>query len=324
MEIKLQSVFASEMESYLELLRAANHSTEDYVYTFRSLDRFLVKNHITEKCLTESVLSAWLSEKNVTACSRNKEIRRMRVFAKYLRALNIFAYEMDTCKEDKTYQAYTFSDNEMRRIFEIADSGSVSYVEKDTKYIFPVVLRILYGTGLRISEALNLKWDDVDFAQGTLLIRETKNNKQRKVPMHPSLTEILKQYKTRRLMDDAPDEYLFANRERTLRPYEYPAFAYWFSKLLKAADIDNTRHRPFERCICTHDLRHNFAFRSFQKALIDGKRLEDTMPFLVAYLGHETFAETEKYLTTKYELYTDSQKLVSDAIQSVFPEVQFK
>ena len=92
MEIKLQSVFASEMESYLELLRAANHSTEDYVYTFRSLDRFLVKNHITEKCLTESVLSAWLSEKNVTACSRNKEIRRMRVFAKYLRALNIFAY----------------------------------------------------------------------------------------------------------------------------------------------------------------------------------------------------------------------------------------
>ena len=47
---------------------------------------------------------------------------------------------------------------------------------------------MLYGCGLRISEALNLKLNDVDFKQGTLFIRDTKFNKERIVPMAETLT----------------------------------------------------------------------------------------------------------------------------------------
>ena len=56
----------------------------------------------------------------------------------------------------------------------------------------------------------------------------------------------------------------------------------------------------------------------------EGRSLEEIMPYLSAYLGHESFFGTEKYLTTDYTVYTDSQERVARAIESLFPEVRFQ
>lgn len=324
-ENDLKSIFAPEMRGYLDLLKASNRPTEDYLYTFHSLDKYLVKNGVVKRELSEKLLSDWLSSRHIAGKTRNYEIARMRVFARYLMAFKVYAFELELCREEKTYKAYTFDDEEISRIFEIADSGVVSYVDVDSGKIFPVVLRILYATGMRINEVLGLKWANVDLVNGIFVITQAKNNLQRRVPFHDSLLNILQQYEQRRTQGHPTDEYLFTNRDDDMRiPYKYETFGYWFKKVLAAAGIDNPHGKPFERGICTHVLRHNFTFRSFQQAMADGRSFEETAPYLAAYLGHDSFASTEEYLTTDYTMYTESQERTSAAIQSVFPEVTFE
>jgi len=53
----------------------------------------------------------------------------------------------------------------------------------------PVLFRFLYGTGVRIFEALNLKLNDVNLSEGIIIIHQAKNNKDRLIPMADGLTK---------------------------------------------------------------------------------------------------------------------------------------
>lgn len=324
MAITFKGILADEMSGYLELLHSASRDTESYASTFRSLDDYLVKSGASEKALPESLLMGWLSTLSIAGTTRNYEIARMRKFARYLAAMGIPAHELDFCRASSSYRAYTFSDEEFSRIIAVADSGKASYTNAESSIVFPILLRILYGSGLRIGEALALQWEDIDLDKGILVIKKAKNNRQRRVPVSDSLKELLVGYYKRRFSENDKSAYLFANREKTGKPYSVQTFGYWFSKVLEKAGIENQRKKPFERCISTHTLRHYFTFKSFQKAISEGRTFEETAPYLSAYLGHETFYGTERYITTDYGMYTDSQERVSAAIQSLFPEVSFE
>ena len=324
MMLCFKSCLAEEMKQFLHLLELANRDTESYLYTLHSLDAFMMKHKILDKSLSEETLTAWLAERNISDKTRNYEISRVNVFGTFLHSFGIDVYKMDHCKEADTYKPYTFSDDEFKRIFVAADNGSASYVKTESQYIFPLVLRILFGTGMRITEVFNLKWEDVDFENGIIFIEIAKNDKQRKIPIAYSLTEIMRAYKCRRLKDYPEDKYMFTNHERTEAPYRYAAFNYWFCKVLRSAGIENSRTKPFERVISTHVIRHNFTFRSFKKALQEDRSLEESMPYLSAYLGHNSLYGTEKYLTTDYTLYTRSHEIVNSSVADVFPEVRFE
>ena len=57
---------------------------------------------------------------------------------------------------------------------------------------------LIASTGLRVSEAVHLLDADVDLKLGMLAVRQTKFSKSRQVPLHPSTTEALKQYRQQR------------------------------------------------------------------------------------------------------------------------------
>lgn len=58
----------------------------------------------------------------------------------------------------------------------------------------PALIRLLYGTGMRISEALSLYNKDVDISNGVITLHKTKNRKERLVPLSDSLVSVLSQY----------------------------------------------------------------------------------------------------------------------------------
>jgi integrase len=53
---------------------------------------------------------------------------------------------------------------------------------------FPVLLRILYGCGMRLGEVISLTWNDIDLDKGIITVKAAKNQKQRLVPMSDELT----------------------------------------------------------------------------------------------------------------------------------------
>lgn len=320
----LNSVLASEMTAYAEMLYGTDRDTEEYLTVFKSLDKFMMKADVKTKELSESLVLDWLSSLTVVRRTKNGYIGRTRKFARYLIAMGIPAYEPDYCRENHSFVEYTFSDEEFSAIIEVADNATANAFKSPTEYIFPVLLRVLYGCGLRIQETLVLQWRDVNLDTAVITILEAKNDKQRFVPMSASLCVILRRYRKRRFPVDCEAEYLFGNPGKSGMPYIKSTFRYWFQRVISYANISNERKRHFERCISTHTLRHYFTFKSFLKSESKGRSIDETVPVLSAYLGHETFHSTERYLTGDYTLYTDSQEKVYAAIESLFPEVSFE
>lgn len=324
MSFTLSSVLASEMQEYLALLEGAERDTESYVGTFKSLDAFYVQNKIHEKVLTDEIVWAWLRTLTCRPQSKNYAVCRLRKFARYLAVLGIPACEPDLFRALSTHLPYTFTDEEFSAIIAAADDYKANAIPSETSFKFPVMLRVLYGCGLRTGEALALQWDDVDFEEGIITIKWAKNNKQRRVPIKQSLTDILFLYRQRRFPDCTGKEFLFSNSDKNGEPYLNNTFRDWFIRVLRQAKISNERTSHLERCISPHSLRHYFTFNSFLQAESQGFTLEEIAPYLSTYLGHTSFYGTEKYLTTDYTMYTGTQERVANAIGGVFPEVHFE
>lgn len=72
-----------------------------------------------------------------------------------------------------------------------------------------------------------------------------------------------------------------------------------------------------------HCLRHVFVFKSFANAEKNGRRIDDAIPYLSIYLGHDSLNETEKYLKFSSELFPDAMKLFDDYTAQIFPEVKY-
>lgn len=96
-------------------------------------------------------------------------------------------------KRPPPFIPHIYTREELKRLFEI----SLIYSEK-YRYIHPyminVLLRLLYGTGLRLGEALSLNMSDVDLIRSTILIRSTKFNKNRIIPFGKHLLKVLADY----------------------------------------------------------------------------------------------------------------------------------
>jgi hypothetical protein len=163
---------------------------------------------------------------------------------------------------------------------------------------------------------------DVDFDIGVLTLRHAKGNKQRLVPMHNSLTNILRKYCMAMGMIGYPEAYLFPTSDPT-EPVSTHNAQHRFNFILERANISLPGRRKHQRGPCLHCLRHVFAFQSFANSEREGRRIDDTVPYLSTYLGHESLRETEKYLKFSNEMFPDAMELFDDYTAQVFPEVNF-
>jgi integrase len=209
------------------------------------------------------------------------------------------------------------------RIVSVADNSYSGIRPDRSSQIFPVFLRILYGCGLRVSEGISIRWTDIDLEKGIITVRKSKNFKQRIVPMSQSLTRLLLLYKDMTQCENICNDYLFESSFHNGKPFKRYSFYKWFSKILKKANIHYSRKTRYDRGPCPHSLRHTFVLRSFLKSENEGRKFEDTSPFLSAYLGHDGIRETDKYLNASHLTYVDSHKRVNDYIGNLIPEVYF-
>ena len=319
------SCLAVEMNDFLKLLENANKDTYEYRTTFNSLDAYLISNSISLKALTEDVVSEWLKTLACKPKTKRTYSGHIRRFARYLNALEILAYEPELSRTQSNFVAHTFSDEEFAAIINAADNfTTIKNKGNESSYVFPLLLRVLYGCGLRLGEALALRWCDINFDTKVVTIRKAKNHKQRIVPISNSLAEVLKLYNSRILEDNSNPKILFESSRNKGFPYLPVTVRAWFSQILEQAGIPNVRSEPYQRIICPHTLRHYFTFKSFLKSEAEGRTLEESGPRLAAYLGHESLIGTEKYITTNYVLYKDSHSRMEESVGNLFPEVNFE
>ncbi len=323
----LRSVFANEIKGYLCVLSecASEKHFSDVRYTLYDLDDYLASHEVSEKCLQDDTLVRWLADKSIKPQSKKNLLAHIKGFSKYLVLLGYQAAIPDPPFPARDYVPYIFSDEEFSRIIEVADNIGVliPVASLDAGYQIPLLIRVLYCTGMRSGEAFSLAWSNIDLENGVIHALKAKNSKSRAIPIDASLCELLKSYKMMAQSKGRCREYVFESSNSPGLPHSKTFFRSWFGLILQAAGIYYTRKTPYERGPCLHCFRHLFTVQSFLKSESEGRPFEESVPFVSTYLGHAGITETEKYLKTDYTYYTRSHQRVERYIDHLFPGVTF-
>lgn len=200
---------------------------------------------------------------------------------------------------------YLYTDKEIRQLLEAALTLSGS--DDLRPWTYHGLLGLLAVSGLRISEAIGLKLEDVDLSEGLLTIQGAKFGKSRLVPLHASTQQVLSDYAARRdrLLGKRPTLYFFVSKRGTR---------------LDGGDVHRTFYTLSRqvglRGPCSssgprlHDFRHRFAVQTLLQWYRAGEDVERRLPLLSTYLGHVHVNDTYWYLTACPELMGLAVKLL--------------
>ena len=193
---------------------------------------------------------------------------------------------------------HIFSHEELQRLLDA--TACCEPRSKLQPYTCRMLILLLYGAGLRISEALSLRLSNVDLTAGVLTIRESKFYKTRLVPMGPDLAVAVGKYVAQRAKEHPTqlDGSLFLTRTGTSVARHSAENV--FSRLRVRAGVlrqDGGRYQPR-----LHDLRHAFAVHRPVSWYRQGADVQRLLPQLATYLGHIHIAATQRYLTLTPEL----------------------
>jgi integrase/recombinase XerD len=283
------------IETYLALRRAAGFSLSNTEYLLRSFARFAGDRR--ERYIRTPTAIEWANEGPSTA-QRHTRYQTICRFADYVRLEdrrhegpppNHFAYR-------KTRRVpHIYSPDEIKRLVLAAKQlGPPNSLQPHT---YATLISLLAATGLRVSEALNLLVSDIQ-TEG-LLIRKTKFQKTRLVPLHETAVAGLRQYlKRRRKLHPGGEHVFVSNRGQRLPYWEVHGV---FRKLLKSADLMPVRG-PVPRL---HELRHTLAVRALEASPTGRQRIGQHMLALATYLGHVNINCTYWYLESTAELLGD-------------------
>ena len=197
----------------------------------------------------------------------------------------------------QAFVPYIYSEDEIKRLLAAAVSRERCNLSSLT---CRTLLLVLYGTGLRIGEALGLDLADVDLESALLRIRETKFYKTRIVPVGADLTRVLRDYVLERskvapIPADGP--FLLTRQgKRPSRAGAEEAFKQ-LRRQAKVSRIDGSRYQPR-----LHDMRHTYAVTRLVRWYREGADVQRLLPQLATYLGHVHISGTQRYLSMRGEL----------------------
>jgi site-specific recombinase XerD len=147
------------------------------------------------------------------------------------------------------------------------------YWQRNRRAIF-----LMLYAGLRISEACSLSWREIDLEQGSLMVRDGKNGKDRIVPINATLFQELQKVP----VHERKNIFAVAGK-RDGTGMKRKGMTHIFDRWLKDMGVDLTAHQ----------LRHSFATQ-LMEAGVNLREIQELM-------GHESLETTQRYLMVSSE-----------------------
>ena len=172
------SVFSPYIIRFLETKEATGANVESFIHPLREFDRFAIYANLTSTSVKQTDFELWRNYiTGKTASTIYHKFCIVGQFLRYMARLGIQCYIPIYPRKPKNhYVPYIFSKDELDKIFKNADE--LCFIRRDFHshiFVIPVLLRILYSTGMRIGEALVLDYTkDIDLEKGILFVRRTQ------------------------------------------------------------------------------------------------------------------------------------------------------
>lgn len=198
---------------------------------------------LTEATITAEIVEKWRSTR--TADSKRTLHAKYNIWQQLARYMNrngcrCYVPQSVQVPHAPTNNPYIFTTQQMLRIFE--ESNKMTVFNKNMRngvMVMPTLIRFLYSTGVRISEALSIKNCDLHLDEGFILLKTTKNGHERLAAINESLKSVLLNYIAYRDFNDnkasSLDNSLFVKLDGSRIAYN--TVTGWFKKILKASGI---------------------------------------------------------------------------------------
>lgn len=310
--INFQSILAPYLKAFVNEQIMLGKKAEDIKWDLHCFDQYLSSIYYDKEFIIESVYNNWLStiqhQKTSTIYQKVSVVSR---FLKYMTNIGQECYIPRLPRRyDSGFVPYIYSLAEMNSIFAACDRLRMKERHADSILItLPTLFRLLYSTGIRISEALAIKNKDLDVKHHVITLNQTKNGSQRLVPINASMEAVLNQYiEYRNQMPIEgtmnPDRHLLVSSSG--KPCTRRTVGKWFIKILEESHIPYKGSHLGPRI---HDIRHTTAVHALVDMTRKGKDLYCCLPILSIFLGHKKVMDTEHYLRITKEMYPELIKM---------------
>ncbi|ELK39417.1 hypothetical protein D478_24473 [Brevibacillus agri BAB-2500] len=259
---------------HLSAIDRSEQTRSGYQKDLTQFHRFLEDQYNCPPYLEDVKLSdleaylSWLKEeKEYAPASRSRNLYTLRSFYNYCYKKELvernIAFSLENIKLQQKERTY-LTEPEVNELVQAIDHDLIR-----------LVVTFLYYTGLRISECLNLKVDDVDLNRQMVHVRAGKGNKDRVVPLSDKIVPLLREY-SEHVRPQTSDRFFATDKTGKLSPV-------YVNRVL----AETTEKLGWKKIVTAHILRHSFASQLVKKDV--------NLVQIQKLLGHSSLKVTSIY-----------------------------
>lgn len=296
----VEKEFRSKLGPYIKGLidekRKLGYSYNNEILFLWRFDKFLYKSQYDTGILNKEVIKAW-SEIETAECINSRKYRMDAtiMLVKYMISLGVDAYLPKPIRKQPRPIPFFPDRKDLNKLFSIVDSwvcrpkGRYSHIALE----YPLILRMCYCLGLRVSECTNLKCHDIDWERKRILITHSKGDKYRYIYIADDLFKLIKKYHIQMSKFFDTRTWFFPG-ENDLAPIKSRTASKhfrnsWRQLLQQQANTEDCKIPTI------HILRHCFVIHIITKWAEEGQDLNTMIPYLCRHLGHNGIQASYHY-----------------------------
>lgn len=307
------------MNPYIDYCKTIGSWTEHRACCLRSLDTYCSQNWPDAEELTQKMIDGWCSlretEQFNTFISRCRPIKHFLKYQRRCDRLNLESPDIPAVRPS-TYIPHPFTGEELKRFFFECD-----HVEfhgnfrncKNLQLTIPVFFRLLYSSGMRTTEARQLKCNDIELGTGVVSIKKTKGFNQHYVVIHDSMLKLMKRYDEAIASLYPSREYFFPDIRGSFHPNYWVAVH--FRKLWK---------KTSSSVAVPYAFRHHYAVANINKWIDEGFDFYDKLVYLSKSMGHCDLESTKSYYSLVPAISNILKEKTEDGFNDIVPEVAYE
>jgi len=278
----------NDFRKMLDFRNSVGYATATYISSVTPFIEYCGTHYPEGDYLTKEMVDDWLQYYPYkTDNTRSAFISLLRQYSKFINALGKKAFIPD---EDYTisrqpYVPYVFTDDELTTLFDAIDSIPCGRFKKfHRNLVLPVMFRMMYCCGMRPTEPLHLRCEDVSLVTSDVYIRQSKRHKDRHIILSNDMCMLCKTYHALNKSDD----WFFQRSDG--KPYTADWLTKHFHLCWERSGLEKHGNpRPY-------DLRHAFASRNLMNWIDKGNDVMTLLPYLSTYMGHSELDSTLYYI----------------------------
>lgn len=310
------SALASAIEGLIQEKRASGYVYNSNADVLKELDTFCIEHGFLSDTVTKDLSDAWAIQRETEGISsRNIRVSNLRQVAKYLHSIGIESYMPQMLQSGETKIAHVFTAEERKEFFECLNKLKIKRNSNRLLEECRILFRLYYCCGLRLSEPIWLTWDDIDYDRGRITILQSKGYKDRVVWITPDIARMIRKYHEY-ILTECPGETFVFPGTKAGKPINEVTVRAYFQRTLAMTSYASISNPPTIK-----SFRHTFVVDRLNVWMENGENIEDKLPYLSKYLGHNSIHESLYY----YHQVSEAFKIIHDKDKTsniVIPEVK--